>query len=84
MTINPVGTLLFIKTEEGASRTESGLFLSASMIQAQRIVYAAGPESPVEIGSRVLVNPKKCSKITVEGQEYLVTKAEDLLATLGE
>ena len=81
-TICPVGERVFLQVRRGPEQTSSGLFIPSGDREKICEVTFAGPDAQIEPGTRVVADPRKCGQVKVQGVQYLVTKASDLLATM--
>ena len=92
MAIKPLGDRLVVRQLDASEKTKSGLVLpdSAKEKPQEAKVIAVGTGrlledgtvKPLEVktGDRVLYGKYSGSEVTVDGQEYLILKEEDVLA----
>ena len=92
MALKPLGDRLAVKPVEVEEKTKSGLVLpdSAKEKPQEAKVVAVGPGRLLDDGSlkalevkngdRVLYGKYSGTEITIDGQEYLILREEDVLA----
>ena len=92
MNLKPLGDRVIVKRDEAETTTASGLYLASSAKEKPQtgIVLAVGEGKldkdgnlipvPVKEGDRVLYGKYGGSEITVDGQEVLILRADDLFA----
>ncbi len=92
MNLKPLGDRVIVKRDEAETTTASGLYLASSAKEKPQtgIVLAVGEGKfdkdgnlvpvPVKEGDRVLYGKYGGTEITVEGQEVLILRADDLFA----
>ena len=89
--IKPLGSRVLIKMKEGEEKTKSGIILSGGAQEKPQIaeVIEVGPgeivdgkrqEMPVKKGDNVIVSKYSGTEVKYEGIDYLVVKADDILA----
>lgn len=82
--IKPLGDRVVATREKAAERTASGLYIPESAQEKTAIftVEAVGPKvKDVKPGDKILYNGYT-SEFKYNGNEYLIVKEEDILATL--
>ena len=92
MAIKPLGDRIVVKQLEAQEKTKSGIVLpdSAKEKPQEAKVVAVGTGrllddgeiKPLEIktGDRILYGKYSGSEVTVDGQDYLILREEDILA----
>ena len=92
--IKPLADRVLIKMMEGEEKTESGIILSSGAKEKPQIakVIDVGPgginssgekiEMFIKKGQKVIVNNFSGTEIKYEGEDYLIIKQEDVLATV--
>jgi chaperonin GroES len=88
----PLGNRVLLRRLEAEETLKGGILLpdSAKKKQEQAEVIAIGPgqkdkqgnpmEMPVKVGDVVLMDKYSGQEITIEDQEYVIVKADDLIA----
>lgn len=91
--IKPLGDRVLIKMKEGEETTKSGIILATNAQEKPQIaeVIAVGPggnidgnniEMHVKAGDKVIVSKYAGTQIKYEGEEYIIIKQNDILATV--
>lgn len=92
MNLKPLGDRVIIKQDEAETTTASGLYLAAESKEKPQTgtVLAVGEgkldkdgnriEVPVKVGDRVIYGKYGGTEITVDGQDVLILRADDLYA----
>jgi chaperonin GroES len=91
--IKPLGDRVLIKMKEGEETTKSGIILATNAQEKPQIaeVIAVGPggnidgnniEMHVKAGDEVIVSKYAGTQIKYEGEEYIIVKQNDILATV--
>ena len=95
MNLKPLGDRVIVKADEAEAVTASGLYLAKDTKEKPQTgtVLAVGPGKldkhgqplpmPVKEGDRVVFGKYGGTEITVEGQDVLILRADDLYAILG-
>ena len=95
MNLKPLGDRVIIKADEAEVVTASGLYLAKEAKEKPQTgtVLAVGPGKlgkngellpmPVAEGDRVVYGKYGGTEITVDGQDVLILRADDLYAILG-
>ncbi len=95
MKLNPLFDQVVIKMEEAEEKTQSGIILTASAQEKPQIaeVLAVGPggyvdgnkvEMVVKAGDRVVLRKYGATEIKIDGEEFLLIRQSDILATVEE
>lgn len=83
--IKPLGDRVVAVREKTSNKTASGLYLPESSKEkpVMAVVEAVGPEvKTLKKGDRIIYKEYSTTEIKIDGTEYLIVKAEDVLATL--
>jgi chaperonin GroES len=83
--VNPLGDYVVAEPEEAPTKTASGLYLPEKAAEKPKVaqVLAVGPDAKqVKVGDRILYKSYSPTEVKVDGKDYLLVKAEDILATL--
>lgn len=85
--LKPLGDRVVLKKDEAKTQTESGLFLTSDSISQEAIatvVSVGHGVSSLELhgGVRVVYKEYSVTDITVEDEDLLLIKEEDILAVL--
>lgn len=83
--IKPLGDRVVAVREKTQSKTAAGLYIpdSAKEKSSIAVVFAVGPEvKNLKKGERIIYKEYSTTELKLEGEEYLVVKEEDVLATL--
>lgn len=85
MNIKPLGDRVVIKRIEAEEKTKSGIVLpgqAKEQPQIAEVLAVANDELGVTVGDRVIFSKYSGTEIKVDGEDYIVVKAEDLLAVI--
>jgi chaperonin GroES len=83
--ITPLADFVVAQAEEASNQTASGLYLPDNATEKPKTakVLAVGKKvDEVKTGDRIIYKSYSSTDVKVDGQEYLVIKAEDILATV--
>lgn len=92
MNLKPLGDRVIIRADEAEVTTASGLYLATESKEKPQTgtVVAVGEgkldkdgnkvEVPVKVGDRVLYGKYGGTEVTVDGEEVLIMRADDLYA----
>ena len=83
--IKPLADRIVAVREEARTKTASGLYLPDNAKEKPIVakIAAIGPDvKNLEIGEKILYKEYSTTNFKIEGQEYLILKEEDVLATL--
>ncbi len=95
MNLKPLGDRVIVKADEAETTTASGLYLAKDVKEKPQTgtVLAVGPGKmdkhgaylpmPVKEGDRVVFGKYGGTEISVEGQDVLILRADDLYAVIG-
>ena len=85
LTIQPLADYVVAQAEEAATKTASGLYLPEKATEKPQIakVLAVGKEvKGVKVGDRIVHKSYSQTDLKVDGQDYVLVKEEDILATV--
>lgn len=92
MNLKPLGDRVIVKRDEAEETTASGLYIASSAKEKPQsgVVLAVGEGKmdkdgnmvavPVKVGDRVLYGKFGGTEVTVEGEDVLIMRADDLFA----
>lgn len=95
MNIKPLGDRVLVKPSEELQKTKGGIVLPdtakekpqegkiAAVGQGKKTDDGKVVALSVKVGDKVLYGKYSGTEITVEGEEYLIIKEDDILAILG-
>jgi len=89
MTIKPLQDRVVVKMVEAEETTKSGIILSGSAKEKPEVaeVVEVGPgisdvKMEVKKGDKVLISKYSGTNVKLEGEEFIIVKMEDILATV--
>lgn len=83
--IEPLADYVVAKQEAAESKTASGLYLPDNAKEKPQVakVMAVGKEvKQIKVGQRILYKSYSTTDVKLAGEEYLLIKEEDVLATV--
>lgn len=91
--IKPLGSRVLIKMKEGEEKTKSGIILAEAAQEKPQIaeVIEVGPGEMVDgklepmnvkKGDNVIVSEYSGTKVKYEGENYIIVRQNDILATV--
>jgi chaperonin GroES len=92
--LKPLGDYVVATAEAAATKTASGIYLPKDAAEKPKtaIVIAVGPGKvgddneripmTVKVGDRIIYKSYSNTDVKVEGDEYILVKEEDILATV--
>ena len=83
--IQPLADYVVAVGEEAQTKTASGLYLPGNAAEKPKVakIVATGKDvKQVKTGDRILYKSYSPTEVKVEGDEYLLVKEEDILATI--
>lgn len=83
--IQPLGDYVVAQAEEAESKTASGLYLPDNAKEKPKTakVLAVGKDAKqVKVGDRIIYKSYSTTEVKVGGEEYILVKEEDVLATV--
>lgn len=84
MSIKPLADRVVAKKEAATTTTASGILLGEAKEKSNlAIIESTGPDvKSVKKGDKIIYRDYSATEIKVNGEEYLIIKEEDILATL--
>ena len=83
--ITPMADNVVAQLEEASNQTASGLYLPDNATEKPKTakVVAVGKKvTDIKVGDRIIYKSYSSTDIKIDSQEYLIVKAEDILATV--
>lgn len=83
--IKPLGDRVVAIREKAQEKTASGLYLpnQAKEKPVMAEIVAVGPDAKeIAIGDKIIYKEYSTTELTIDGQEYLIVKAEDVLGVV--
>lgn len=83
--IRPLADNVVAQLEEVSNQTASGLYLPSNATEKPKTakVLAVGKKvTDIKVGDRIIYKSYSSTDIKVDGTEFLIVKAEDILATI--
>jgi chaperonin GroES len=83
--LQPLGDYLVAQSEEAATKTASGIYIPDTAQEKPKTakVLAAGQAAKqVKVGDRIVYKDYSTTTVKVDGNEYILVKEEDVLATV--
>lgn len=83
--LQPLGDYVVAVGEEAETKTASGIYLPEKAAEKPKTakVVAVGPNAKqVKVGSRIVYKSFSTTEVKVGGDEYILVKEEDVLATV--
>lgn len=92
LSLKPVGNRVIAKRTEQEEKTKGGIILpdTAKQKQETAIVLAIGTGTttkegkqipiPVSVGDTILMDRYSSQEVTIDGEEYIIVKADDIVA----
>lgn len=83
--LKPLGDRVIAQVEEASNKTASGLYLPDGAKEKSKVAIVAAVGSAVKdvkVGDKIVYKEYSTTEVKVQGQEYIIVKEEDILATL--
>jgi chaperonin GroES len=83
--LQPLGDYIVAQNEEAQTKTASGIYLPDNAQEKPKTakILAVGKEvKQVKINDRIVYKGYSTTEIKIDGQEYILVKEEDVLATV--
>lgn len=83
--LQPLGDYVVATAEEAQTKTASGLYLpdnAAEKPKTAKIVAVGKDAKQVKVGDRIVYKSYSTTEVKVGGDEYILVKEEDILATV--
>lgn len=96
ITLKPLGNRVLVQRLEPVEKMKGGIILpdSAKKKQESALVVAIGPGKklddgktlpmPVKVGDVILMDKYSGQEVTVDDEEYMILKADDIIAIIEE
>lgn len=85
--LKPLGSRVIVQRLEPEDTVKGGIILpdSAKKKQETAVVFAIGnKETTVKVGDKVLMDKYSGQEVTVEDEEFIILKSEDIIAIIEE
>jgi chaperonin GroES len=83
--VQPLADYVVAQAEKAETKTASGLYLPDKAQEKPKTakVVAVGKEAKqIKVGDRILYKSYSTTDVKVEGEDYILVKEEDILATV--
>ncbi|NCU41911.1 MAG: co-chaperone GroES [Candidatus Moranbacteria bacterium] len=85
--VRPLGENVLVEPEKQEKKTGSGIYLPETVSKEkpqQGKIIAVGESKKIEVkkGQKVIYNRYSGTEVEIESKEYLIVKAEDIVAVL--
>lgn len=83
--LQPLGDYVVAVGEEAETKTASGIYLPEKAAEKPKTakVVAVGPNAKqIKSGDRIVYKSFSTTEVKVDGEEYILVKEEDVLATV--
>lgn len=83
--VHPLADYVVAQAEEAKTKTASGLYLPQNATEKPKVakIVAIGADAKhVKVGDRIIYKSFAPTEVKVDGEEYLLVKEEDILATV--
>ena len=83
--LQPLGDYVVATAEEAQTKTASGLYIpegAAEKPKTAKIVAVGKDAKQVKVGDRIVYKSYSTTDVKVGGDEYILVKEEDILATV--
>jgi chaperonin GroES len=83
--LQPLADWVVAEQEEAAARTASGIYLpdkAAEKPQVAKVLKVGAKVKDVKAGDRIVYKSYSTTDLKLEGKDYILVKAEDILATV--
>lgn len=83
--IQPLADYVVAVAEEAKTKTASGLYLpgnTAEKPKVAKIVAVGKKAASVKVGDRIMYKSYSPTEVKLDGEEFLLVKEEDILATI--
>lgn len=94
ITLKPLGNRVLVQRQEPLEKMKGGIILpdSAKKKQESALVVAIGPGKkledgkilpmPVKVGDVILMDKYSGQEVTIDDEEYMILKADDIIAII--
>lgn len=83
--LNPLNEWVVAETEEAVTKTASGLYLpekAAEKPKVARVTKVGKSVKEIKAGDRIVYKSYSTTEVKLDGNEYILVKEEDILATV--
>ncbi|HSW74460.1 MAG TPA: co-chaperone GroES [Candidatus Saccharimonadales bacterium] len=83
--VHPLADYIVAQAEEAKTKTASGLYLpekSAEKPKVAKVVAVGAATRQIKVGDRIIYKSFSPTEVKVDGEDYLLVKEEDVLATV--
>jgi chaperonin GroES len=83
--VHPLADYVVAQAEEAKTKTASGLYLPQNAAEKPKVakIVAVGVDAKqVKVGDRIIYKSFSPTEVKVDGEDYLLVKEEDILATV--
>ncbi len=83
--LQPLGDYVVAVGEEAKSKTASGLYLpdnAQEKPKTAKVVAVGAQAKQIKVGDRIIYKSYSNTDVKVEGEDYILVKEEDVLATV--
>lgn len=83
--IQPLADYIVAQTEKAEAKTASGLYLpdkAQEKPKTAKVVAVGADAKQVKVGDRILYKSYSTTEVKVGGEDYILVKEEDILATV--
>jgi len=83
--LEPSADYVVARPEKAASKTKSGIYIPESAQekpQAAEIIAVGKNVADYKVGDRILYKSFSSNEYKIEGEEFVIVKSEDILATV--
>lgn len=83
--VQPLADYVVAQAEEAPTKTAAGLYLpekSAEKPKTAKVVAVGKSAKYLKVGDRILYKTYSTTEVKVDGQDYILLKEEDVLATV--
>jgi chaperonin GroES len=83
--VHPLADYIVAQAEEAKTKTASGLYLpekSAEKPKVAKVVAVGAATRQIKVADRIIYKSFSPTEVKVDGEDYLLVKEEDVLATV--
>ena len=83
--LQPMAEWVVAEPEEAATKTSSGFYLpdkAAEKPQVAKVLKVGSKVKEIKAGDRIVYKSYSTTELKLDGQDYILVKAEDILATV--
>ncbi len=83
--LQPLGDYLVAVSEEAKEKTASGFYLpdqAQEKPKTAKVVAIGKSTQNIKVGDRIIYKSYSTTEVKVEGEDYILVKEEDVLATV--